>query len=147
MSEQCGYNGDDIPATQAQISFPEGITLDSSGNLYFSDMGNNRVRVVNQQGIIETVAGDGNCNFSGDGGPASTSELCGPQGLGIDGKANLYIADAYNTRIREVNSSGIISTYAGGGDESGDGLPALDIFMETFPASSQPDRNCLLRRY
>jgi hypothetical protein len=103
-------------------------------------MGNNRVRKVNLQGIIETVAGDGSCNFSGDGGPAKKAELCGPQGVGIDAKANLYIADGYNGRIRVVNASGIIQTYAGdgGGGYNGNGLSALNTNMEPFPLAVSP---------
>lgn len=140
VDEKCGYNGDGIPATQAEISFPEGLVLDSKGNLYFSDMNNNRVRVVNSQGIINTIAGDGNCSFSGDSGPAAKAELCGPEGIGIDTKANLYIADAYNGRIRVVNSAGIINTYAGdgGGGYNGNGLPALNMDMEPFPIAVSP---------
>lgn len=140
MMEDCGYNGDGILATQAMISFPEGLVVDSSGNLYFTDMGNNRVRMVNAQGIISTIAGDGNCGFSGDGGPAKNAELCGPQSVGVDQNANLFIADAYNGRIRVVNSSLVIDTYAGegGGGYGGNGLPALDTPMEPFPLAVNP---------
>src|ERR1051326_2949692 len=82
MISSCGYNGDGIAATQAEISFPQGLTVDAAGNLYFSDEGNNRVRKVDPQGIINTVAGNGTCGFSGDGGPASQAQLCGPEGVG-----------------------------------------------------------------
>ena len=136
----CGYNGDGIAATQAEISFPEGLVVDASGNLYFSDQGNNRVRKVDTQGIIQTVAGTGTCGFSGDGGPAILAQLCGPQGVGLDSKNNLYIADAYNGRIRVMNSSGIIQTLAGdgGGGYNGNGLPAGRVNMEPFPLTASP---------
>ena len=104
MKLNCGYNGDGIPATQAEISFPEGLAIDPSGNVYFSDMGNNRVRIINQQGTIETIAGNGTCGFSGDGGPGSAAQLCGPQGVGIDAKANLYIADGYSGTESDLQS-------------------------------------------
>ncbi|MGO9646937.1 MAG: SMP-30/gluconolactonase/LRE family protein [Terriglobales bacterium] len=130
----CGYNSDNIPATQAELSFPEGLAF-GAGNLYISDMGNSRVRMVDLQGIIHTVAGDGNPGFSGDGGLAIDAMINGNQGIGIDKNNNLYIADAYNTRIRVVNSSGIINTYAGtyGAGYNGNNLPALDTTMEPFP--------------
>ena len=140
MSSNCGYNGDGIAATQAEISFPQGLVVDAAGNLYFSDSGNNRVRKVDQQGIINTVAGNGNCGYSGDGGPASQAQLCGPQGVGIDSKQHLFIADAYNGRVRAVSSSGIIETYAGtgGGGYNGNGLPAGSVNMEPFPLTVSP---------
>ncbi|HYA24773.1 MAG TPA: hypothetical protein VEF05_11475, partial [Terriglobales bacterium] len=98
------------------------------------------VRVVNHQGTIFTLAGDGNCSFSGDGGPAKNAELCGPQGIGVDQRRNVYIADAYNGRIRVVNSSRVINTYAGagGGGYNGNGLPALQTDMEPFPLTVSP---------
>lgn len=136
----CGYNGDGIPATQAEISGPEGLVVDAGGNLYFSDQGNNRVRKVDTQGVIETVVGNGTCGFSGDGGLATQAELCGPEGVGLDSKKNLYIADSYNGRIRVVGSSGIIGTYAGdgGGGYNGNGLPAASTNMEPFPLATSP---------
>ena len=140
MSSNCGYNGDGISATQAEISFPQGLVVDAAGNLYFSDEGNSRVRKVDQQGIINTVAGNGNCGYSGDGGLASQAQLCGPEGVGIDSKQHLFIADAYNGRIRAVNSFGIIETYAGdgGGGYNGNGLPAQNVNMEPFALTASP---------
>lgn len=137
---QCGYNGDGIPATQAEIFLPEGLALDSQGNLYFSDMGNNRVRKVDPFGIISTVAGNGNCSFSGDGGPANQATVCGPQGVGVDHSGNLFVADGYNGRIRIVNTALIINTYAGhgGGGYNGNGLTALKTDMEPFPLAVDP---------
>ena len=140
MISNCGYNGDGIAATQAELSFPQGLVVDAAGNLYFSDNGNNRVRKIDPQGIINTVAGNGSCGFSGDGGPASQAELCGPQGVGVDSQQHLFIADAYNGRIRAVNTSGIIETYAGdgGGGYNGNGLPAQNVNMEPFALTASP---------
>ena len=137
---QCGYNGDGIPATQATIFLPEGLAVDSLGNLYFSDMGNNRVRKVDGFGIISTVAGNGNCSFSGDGGPANQATVCGPQGVGVDHSGNLFVADGYNGRIRVVNAALTINTYAGhgGGGYNGNGLTALKTDMEPFPIAVDP---------
>jgi uncharacterized protein (TIGR03437 family) len=122
------YSGDGGPANQAWIHFPEGITTDSSGNVYFADTANFRVREVTTAGIINTVAGNGMPGLSllgsiGDGGPATSAGLYPPPstfaGVAIDGVGNLYIADGGNNRVRKV-SGGIITTFAGGGS-GGDG--------------------------
>lgn len=138
---QCGYNGDGIPATQAKIFFPEGLAVDSQGNLFFSDMGNYRVRKIDAFGTISTVVGNGNCSFSGDGGPASQATICGADGVGVDPSGNLFIADSYNGRIRVVNSALTINTYAGhgGGGYNGNGLTALKTDMEPFPLAIDPE--------
>jgi sugar lactone lactonase YvrE len=140
MLYTCGYNGDEISATQAEISFPWGLVVDSSGNLYFADNGNNRVRMVDTQGMIHTVAGNGSCGFSGDGALATLAQLCGPFSVGLDRKNNLYIADTYNGRIRVVNPSGIIQAFAGdgGGGYNGNGLPATQVNMEPFALTVSP---------
>ncbi|HTZ98209.1 MAG TPA: hypothetical protein VMB18_17530 [Terriglobales bacterium] len=140
VEEQCGYNADGIPATESYLDFPEGLAVDSEGNLYIADMQNQRVRIVNAKGIINTVAGNGNCIFGGDGGPASQATLCGPMGVAVDSKRNLYIADSYDGRIRVVNSERIINTLAGfgGGGYGGNGTPALETPMEPFAVASTP---------
>jgi uncharacterized protein (TIGR03437 family) len=122
------YAGDGGPANQAWINFPEGIATDSSGNVYFADTANFRVREVTTGGIINTVAGNGMPGLAilgsiGDGGPATSAGLYPPPstfaGIAIDGAGNLYIADGGNKRVRKV-SGGIITTFAGGGS-GGDG--------------------------
>ncbi|MHB1953016.1 MAG: NHL domain-containing protein [Sulfobacillus sp.] len=128
-----GYSGDGGPATSAELDFPFGVVVDSAGNLYIADTYNQRIRKVTATtGVITTVAGNGygapnSCGFSGDGGPATSAELCGTNGVAVDSAGNLYIADTYNNRIRKVTAStGIISTVAGNGTYgySGDGGPA-----------------------
>ncbi len=117
-----GYSGDGGAATAAEIDTPWGIALDSAGNIYFAGSWNEVVRKVTvSTGNIETVAGDGNNDFYGDSGPATDAALDGPRGLAVDGSGNIYIADSYNNRIRMVNTSGNISTFAGGGTAQGDG--------------------------
>jgi sugar lactone lactonase YvrE len=120
---QCSYSGDDGPATIAQIGPALGLAVDSAGNLYISDTQNAVIRKVALSGTITTVAGNGSYGYSGDGGAATSAELNGPNGVAVDGSGNLYIADSHNSRIRKVNTAGIITTVAGNGSEgySGDG--------------------------
>ena len=109
-----GYNGDGIPATDAELNAPFDLAMDSIGNIYIADESNNRIRKIDAKtGIITTVAGNGTAGFSGDGGAATASKLYFPGGITIDKSMNLYIADASNSRIRKVNSLGIITTIAG----------------------------------
>jgi len=137
---QFGYNGDGIPATQAYLNNPFGVALDSNGNLYIGDMLNNRVRKVDQNGIISTVAGNGTCGFGGDGGQATNAMLCGPQGIAVDSTGNLYIADTQNARVRIVDNSGIMHTYAGTGiyGYNGDGLPARKANLYPWSVALDP---------
>jgi trimeric autotransporter adhesin len=117
------YSGDGGLATSAGVS-PKGIAFDNSGNLYIADGYNRRVRKVNTLGIISTVAGNGSSGFSGDGGNALLASLKNDGGIALDAIGNLYIMDDGNNRIRKVDPSGIITTFAGGGTQTGNGVPA-----------------------
>jgi uncharacterized protein (TIGR03437 family) len=97
-----GYAGDGGPATSANLYYPGGMVADTSGNIFFSDDSNFRVRVIAPSGIINTVAGDGTQGFGGDGSPATNAHLNGEFGLAIDPSGNLLIADSGNNRIRSV---------------------------------------------
>ena len=127
--------GEGGPATQAGLVFNGathiGLAADTNGNVYIADPGNNRVRKVNSNGIITTLAGVGglgNSGFSGDGGPATAAQLTSPFGVSLDSAGNIYIADTGNGRIRKVDTSGVITTIAGKGNGSalGDGGSALN---------------------
>jgi sugar lactone lactonase YvrE len=128
-----GYSGDGGPATSAELHYPDGVTVDSAGNLYIADTNNNRVReVAAGTGTITTVAGNGMPGYSGDGGPATSAELFSPYVAWVDSANDLYIADTNNQVIRKVASgTGIISTVAGTGTVgySGDGAPATSAEM------------------
>jgi trimeric autotransporter adhesin len=125
---QGGFSGDGGLATSAQLYGPGGgaLAVDSGGNLYIADAGNNRIRKVTPEGIITTAAGNGQPGFSGDGGPAASAQLKGPYGVAVDPAGNLYIGDTGNNRIRKVTPGRTISTVAGNGQfgSSGDGGPA-----------------------
>ncbi|MGA2177941.1 MAG: immunoglobulin domain-containing protein, partial [Verrucomicrobiota bacterium] len=123
-----GYSGDGGPATNAELSYPVGVAMDASGNLFIADSGNWVIRKVGTNGIITTVAGNGTWGYSGDGGPATNAELRYPFGVAVDASGNLFIAAYGNNRIRMVGTDGIITTVAGNGGQgySGDGGPATD---------------------
>src|ERR1700722_1160195 len=117
------FAGDGGAATNASISDPFGVTVDTFGNLFIADTSNNRIRKVGPNGVITTVAGDAGVGYSGDGGPATNSSLYFPYGVAVDASGNLFIADFENNRIRKVGTNRIITTAAGDGDYgySGDG--------------------------
>ena len=158
-----GYSGDGGQATSEMIAAPSGIDVDSSGNVYFSEFTNNRVRKITvATGIISTYVGTGSGSYSGDGGVASSATIYGPNGLCIDTSGiiqcfmkyshgtslgpiliilifsfldNLYVSDLYNHRIRKVTAStSIISTIAGTGVASYSG----DGGLATSAALSSP---------
>jgi uncharacterized protein (TIGR03437 family) len=97
-----GFSGDGGPAIAASLNYPGGMTVDSSGNIFFSDDSNYRVREISPGGTINTVAGNGTQGFSGDGGLATSASLSGEFGLALDPSGNLLIADSDNNRIRKV---------------------------------------------
>ncbi len=97
-----GAGGDGGPATQARLNHPLGVAVDRQGNLYIADTDNHRVRKVNPEGIIETIAGDGSPGFSGDGGPARQARLRYPAALAVDAAGNVFVADQDNHRVRQL---------------------------------------------
>jgi sugar lactone lactonase YvrE len=128
-----GGLGDEGPATNARLLEPTGLAIDVDGTIYITDSGNNRVRKVDVEGTITTLAGTGEEGDGGDGGPATEAQLYYPIGVAIDSEGNVYISDTFNNRIRKVDSEGIITTFAGTGDrgrfeadEIGDGGPATE---------------------
>lgn len=124
-----GDSGDGADAREARINQPFDVVVDRTGNVYFSDTGNHRIRRVDATtGVITTIAGSGKPGFAGDGGPATDALLNEPYGLAIDRRSgnSLYFADRLNRRVRFVDlNSGTIKTVAGDGSGvySGDGGP------------------------
>jgi uncharacterized protein (TIGR03437 family) len=129
---------DGVPGPQTTVNFTLGdpsieedfghMAADSTGNLYFADKSNHRIRKVDTRGIITTIAGGSQGN-GGDGGPASRAQLNFPTGLAFDRAGNLYVADEDNNRIRKIDANGNITAFAGRGGAdgyTGDGGPALN---------------------
>ena len=114
-----------LPAVNAPLGQAYGVAVDTQGNVYVADAGNNMVMRIAADGTLTVVAGNGIPGFSGDGGPATSASLSDPAGLAVDSTGNLYIADDLNNRVRKV-SGGVITTVAGNGTFgfSGDGGPA-----------------------
>lgn len=121
----CGFDGDNVAATDAALNNPYGIAYDSAGNLYIADTYNSCIRKVDTAGLLTTVAGS--CGpydavaratgpgFSGDGGPATRARISHPHGVAVGPDGALYIADTGNSRVRKVDASGTINTVAGNG--------------------------------
>lgn len=119
------YSGDGGPAVDAGLYTPGGIAVDASGDVFIADMNSYRIRKVNLNGIISTVAGNGISSYSGDGGNATNAGFY-PQNVAVDLAGNLFITCQYAERIRKVSTNGIISTFAGNGSSgfAGDGSAA-----------------------
>jgi hypothetical protein len=109
-----GYSGDGGPATAAQLSWPYGVAVDSTGNVYIADASNNAIRKVDTAGVITTFAGGNGSGYSGDGGPATAAQLYEPRSVAVDGAGNVFISDKGNYAIRKVDTAGVITTFAGG---------------------------------
>ncbi|MES9969174.1 MAG: Ig-like domain-containing protein, partial [Candidatus Thiodiazotropha sp.] len=126
-----GSNGDGGLAVEAQLHNPSDVNLGPNGNIYIVDQGNNRIRMIDQYGLISTVVGNGIEGFSGDEGSAIEASLNSPTAILTLNDGTLYIADAGNNRIRRVSVDGVISTFAGNGTEgfSGDGGDAVDASL------------------
>ena len=121
-----GYSGDGGPALDAQLSGPNGVLVDSAGNVYISDAGNFRVRKIDSSGMIETIAGTGEAGDVGNGGPAVEARLRYPRGLAIDSSNDLFLADSGNDSVRRISGAGTIMPFAGTGEpfDTRDGGPA-----------------------
>jgi sugar lactone lactonase YvrE len=108
-----GFSGDNGPGVSAMIGTAAGIAIDNAGNVFFADSTNHRIRRIDVNGVITTVAGTGTAGYNGDGGQATSKQLNSPNGVAVDSAGNLFIADSSNLRLRKVDGSGVISTIAG----------------------------------
>lgn len=137
---QPGMRGDGGPAVFARLNQPFGVAADTEGNIYIADLENHRVRCVDRDGAISTVAGTGTKGSRGDGGPAAEAQLMSPRSLALDASGNLYVSEFDGHRVRKITPQGIISTVAGLGVAglAGDGGPAAKGQL-SFPAGLAVD--------
>ena len=131
-SNGTGFSGDGQPAVNARLNFPIKVAEAADGSLYILDVGNERIRRVDPNGVITTVAGNGGAGYGGDGGPATSAQFLDPWDVAVGPDGSLYIADTFNHRIRKVTPDGIVRTIAGTGTPgfSGDGGPALQARLD-----------------
>ena len=136
-----GFSGDGGSALSAQLNLPYGLALDSAGNVYVADLGNQRVRRITPDGTISTVAGTGRKASSPDGAAPTDTSLLSPRNVAIDAAGNLYIAEFEGHRIRKLTPDGKLSTVAGTGvaGSSGDGSRASAAQID-YPAGMAFDR-------
>ncbi len=122
-----GYSGDGGPATGAQLAWANHMLMNSLGEVLIGDSGNGRIRKIDLNGVITTIAGTGEDGFGGDGGPAVQAAFNGISAMCFDANENLYVADFANHRIRRIGADGVVTTIAGTGNPkyNGDNLPAL----------------------
>ena len=136
-----GFRGDGGPATLAHLSGPKGLAVDQAGNLYVADSLNQRIRRIDPDGVITTVAGNGLAGSAGLNGPAIQASLSGPEGLAFDESGNLLIADRQNCRVLKLSAAGMLYLAAGrckaglGGD--GDPAGSIPLFDPRAVASGR----------
>jgi uncharacterized protein (TIGR03437 family) len=134
---KCGFAGDGSQANKAMLSFPDGVAVDASGNIYIADTANQRIRRVTG-GNISTIAGTSTAGFSGDGAAAALATFSSPQGVAVDASGNIYVADVNNNRVRRFVPGGNIATFAGTATSIGDGGPSTQAILDQ-PASVAVD--------
>jgi uncharacterized protein (TIGR03437 family) len=130
-----GYQGDGAIATAAELAGPSGVTVDSTGNIYLTDYGNNRVRMVSN-GNITTIAGNGTYGFSGSGGNATSAQIGYPAGVAADAAGNLYITDSYRVlKVTRGAKTNVITTIAGLNNPQGIAVDASGNVYVAEPAT------------
>lgn len=133
-------------ATNSTLNAPASVAQDRAGNLYIADLQNERVRMIDTNGVISTFAGNGIPGFAGDGGPATNASLSAPCGVALDAFGNLLIADQGNFRVRRVDGNGHITTVAGKGAPafSGDGGAATNAGINPFALAADASGNLFI---
>jgi sugar lactone lactonase YvrE len=130
-----GFSGDGGLATEAKLFSPMGMAFDADGNLFVADGLNARIRKVDSNGIITTIAGSGTPGYLGDGGPATAAQLSVPFAVAVGPEGSIYFSSHANQVVRKIDTEGIVTTVAGGGEPGvlGDGGPATEA---TFRGAS-----------
>jgi len=127
------FPDDGLPAVQAHLAGANGMVFDRQGNLYFAEFDLCMIMKLDTKGVISVVAGSGLFRFAGDGGSARAASLSTPWGLAMDAAGNLYVADYQSSRVRKIDSSGIITTVVGGGS-----IPPVNGTLATQAALTNP---------
>ena len=139
---QGGFAGDGGPAKDAQLYNPRAVAFSRTGEVYIGDALNHRIRKIDKDGIITTVAGNPTETsasgspvgaFGGDGGPAAQAQLNQPHGVAVDSKGNVYVADSLNNRIRRIDTQGIIDTLVGSDNKKGRPEGPVETAVMKFP--------------
>lgn len=127
-----------INTVMTGLNYPIGVTVGPDGSIYVAEYKSHRIKRLRPDGVVEVFAGTGTAGFSGDGGSPTAAQLNSPQGLAMGADGSLYIADAYNHRIRRIGPDGLIQTIAGTGKTGagtggygGDGGPATQALLNT----------------
>jgi trimeric autotransporter adhesin len=144
-----GAGGDGGPATSAQLNLPADVAVKADGTIFVADSANNKVRKISSGGTITTYTGTGSAGNSGDNGAATSARLNNPSGLDLDPAGNLYIADSKSHRIRKVNTSGLITRFAGDSrGSSGDGGNAVSAKLNNpVDVAVAPDGSVYIADY
>ncbi len=139
-TEAAGFAGDGGTATSALLNGPRGLAVDGLGRIFVADVNNNRIRMIDTDGTITTVAGNGDAGGVGDGGPATAAALHAPAAVAVDGLGQLFIADNGNCVIRQVDATGSIATIAttSGCEEADGDVPDLDVDAAGWVYFSDP---------
>lgn len=125
-----GFSGDGGSATKARLFAPHDLAFDAEGNLLIADTYNHRVRRIDRQGVITTVAGDGKAVYSSYGSAAPKNSLNNPQGIALDRAGNILVADTFNHVVRRIDRHGAMTIFAGSvAGYGGDGGPATEAQM------------------
>jgi sugar lactone lactonase YvrE len=137
-----GFSGDGGPAIEAELGWVYDLAVDAAGNIFIVDQDNHRIRMVDTDGVITTIAGTGEPGFSGDGGTATEARLNSPYGIALDAEGNIYFT-AQPGVVRRIDMSGVITTIAGSGRAgyAGDGGPATAARLSTGPEHVEVDQD------
>jgi sugar lactone lactonase YvrE len=140
----CTSTGDGGLTINATVRSPVALAVDPSGNLFFGEDATAKIRRINTSGTITTIAGTGTCGYTGDRGPATSAQI-GRSGLAADASGNIYFADYNSNRIRNVDTSGIITTIAGGRSRLGDcGLATSANLSGPWGIATDPSGNLFI---
>jgi serine/threonine-protein kinase len=125
------YGFADGPGASAMFRNPSSVAVDSSGNVYVADSGNNQIRKITSAGVVSTLAGSGTASYAD--GSSTSAMFSNPNGVAVDASGNVYVADTSNQRIRKITSSGVVSTLAGSGNANfTDGLGTIAQFYNPY---------------